>query len=467
MLRLFHRRSPFPERAAKLAWPALIALVAIVTVAGCGGGTEAATATPVSTPEHTPTLVPTPDPLAAKVWDTAVMLAERMSPRESGTEEELRAAEFFSGRFSGWGYEVSLQEFVAVEVTAATRLGVRDREWLWIDESFFPDHWQDGKALIFALPLDPSSRAAEAYSVTGELEYAGLGAEQDMEGVDLTDRIALIEGGGGITLREKVEQAWEAGAAAAVIFNEKQNGGPTWERIYQETSIPAIGVGNREGRELVSMLGKGSNLEVEVLKAPLSPQPSRNVIAQINNDMEDDETLIVGAHYDTTPDSPGANDNGSGVAVAMVVAEELADDDLPFDLRFVLFGSEETGLNGSFAYVGGLGERETDHILAMINLDVVGAGDLTGIVSEGLVDLTLETAREIDMELDIVDLPAGYGADHLPFLIAGIDTIFLFADDVTYINSPLDTLEHLETEPLAQAAEFTLAIIERLAEREG
>ena len=54
--------------------------------------------------------------------------------------------------------------------------------------------------------------------------------------------------------------------------------------------------------------------------------------------------LIIGAHYDTTPNSPGANDNGSGVAAALVVAEELSDDELPFDLRFVLFGSEEIGL---------------------------------------------------------------------------------------------------------------------------
>ena len=97
-------------------------------------------------------------------------------------------------------------------------------------------------------------------------------------------------------------------------------------------------------------------MTVEVRKRPLPPRPSRNVIAELNNKVEDDEVLVLGAHYDTSPGSPGANDNGSGVAVLTVLAQELADDELPFDLRLVLFGSEEIGLNGSFAYLKGLGQ---------------------------------------------------------------------------------------------------------------
>ena len=268
-----------------------------------------------------------------------------------------------------------------------------------------------------------------------------------------------------MSLREKVEGAGEAGAEAAVIFNEEPNAGASWGRVYQDTRIPAIGIGNREGRGLLRALETGGNLDVRVSKSPLAQQPSRNVVAEMNNDIEDDETLVIGAHYDTTPNSSGANDNGSGVAAALVVAEELSDDELPFDLRFVLFGAEEIGLNGSFAYVGGLGEGESENILAMINLDVVGTGELTGIGSEGMVELAVETAADIGFDLGTVDLGAGYGSDHIAFMLAGIDVIFLFADDVTYINSPLDTLEHLQPEPLAQSVELTLEIIERLAEQ--
>ena len=421
-----------------------------------------ATLVPVQTPAEAPT--PTPDPLAQKVWDTAVMLAEELSPRESATEEELRAAEYLAGRFSGWGYDVGLQDFEAVEISRATRLvvtGPGDAV-----EGLSRLGYREGdRVWMFAFPVDPSSLAAEGYEVEGQMAYAGRGTEEDFSGVDLKGKIALIEGGGGVSLREKVEGAGEAGAAAAVIFNEEPNAGASWDRIFRDTRIPAIGIGNREGRGLLRALETGGGLEVRVSKSPLAQQPSRNVVAELNNDIEDDETLIIGAHYDTTPNSPGANDNGSGVAAALVVAEELSDDELPFDLRFVLFGAEEIGLNGSFAYVGGLGEGESENILAMINLDVVGTGELTGIGTERMVELAVETAADIGFDLGTVDLGAGYGSDHIAFMLAGIDVIFLFADDVTYINSPLDTLEHLQPEPLAQSVELTLELIGRLAEQ--
>ena len=464
------------SRVPRLVLFVLAGLLALAVLVGCGGGepsvsptstpvpTIAPTATlaPVQTPTEAPT--PTPDPLAQKVWDTAVMLAEELSPRESATDEELRAAEYFAGRFSGWGYEVGLQEFEAVEISGATRLvvlGPGDAV-----EGLSRLGYRDGdRVWMFAFPVDPSSLAADGYEVEGQMAYAGRGTGEDFSGVDLKGKIVLIEGGGGVSLREKVEGAGEAGAEAAVIFNEEPNAGASWGRVFRDTRIPAIGIGNREGRGLVRALETGGNVEVRLSKAPLSPLPSRNVVAVLNNDIEDDETLVIGAHYDTTPDSPGANDNGSGVAAALVVAEELSDDELPFDLRIVLFGAEEIGLNGSFAYVGGLGEGESENILAMINLDVVGTGVLTGIGSESMVELAVEAAESIGIELGVVDLPAGYGSDHIAFRLAGIEVIFLFADDVTYINSPQDTLEHLQIEPLAQSVELTLEIVERLAEQ--
>lgn len=165
----------------------------------------------------------------------------------------------------------------------------------------------------------------------------------------------------------------------------------------------------------------------------------------------------------TSPGSPGANDNGSGVAVLTVLAQELADDELPFDLRLVLFGAEEIGLNGSFAYLEGLGQEEKDRTMAMINLDSVGAGTVTVIGSQVMVDIALEAADAIDLSLRIVELSGMYAGDHLPFINAGIDSITIWADDITYINTPQDTLKRLQPEPLAQATELTLEIVEQLA----
>ena len=192
-----------------------------------------------------------------------------MSPRESATDEELRAAEYLAGRFSGWGYEVGLQDFEAVEIGGATRLVVIGPEDAVAGLSRL-GYREGDRVWMFAFPVDPSSLAADAYEVEGAMAYAGRGTGEDFSGVDLKGKIALIEGGGGVSLREKVEGAGEAGAEAAVIFNEEANAGASWGRVYQDTRIPAIGIGNREGRGLVRALETGSNLDVRGLQITVS-----------------------------------------------------------------------------------------------------------------------------------------------------------------------------------------------------
>lgn len=457
------------SRIVRITLLALAGLLTFALVVGCGGAEPAPTLTAVptieptvavvETPEILPEATSTPEELAEKAWDTAVMLAEELSPRESATEEELRAAEWLAGRFSGWGYEVELEEFEAIELFGAVSLMIRVPEVSDVGRILL-GRAPGEEVWMFAFPVDPSTRRAEGYEVEGTLAYAGQGTADDLSGVDLSGKIVLIETGGGIALEDKVEGATESGAEAVVLFSE----GVVWDRIFEETSIPVIAVGADEGAGLARVVQGGAEIEARVDKEPIELQPSRNVIAELNNDIEDDEVLVVGAHYDTTPETQGANDNGSGMAVVLTIAEELADDELPFDLRFVLFGAEEIGLNGSFEHVGGLEEDELDRIMAMINLDVVGTGDLTAIGSDSMVEYAVETGAGIGIEVLSFELPPGYGSDHVAFILAGVDAVFLFADDVTYINSPADTLEHLEFEPLSQATELTLEMIERLAE---
>lgn len=61
--------------------------------------------------------------------------------------------------------------------------------------------------------------------------------------------------------------------------------------------------------------------------------------------------LIVGAHYDTVPGSPGADDNGSGVAALLELARIFGDRPISHRLKLVLFDQEEIGLRGSRAFV--------------------------------------------------------------------------------------------------------------------
>ncbi len=83
--------------------------------------------------------------------------------------------------------------------------------------------------------------------------------------------------------------------------------------------------------------------------------------------------VVVGAHLDAVPGSPGANDNGAGVAVLLGLARHLRDRPWNVTVELCFFDQEEQGLVGSRVYVA----RDTapDRHLAMVNLDVVGSGE--------------------------------------------------------------------------------------------
>ncbi len=88
------------------------------------------------------------------------------------------------------------------------------------------------------------------------------------------------------------------------------------------------------------------------------------------------DIVLIGAHYDSVFGSPGANDNGSGVAALLALARRFAGTHHARTLRFVAFVNEEphyfqTSQMGSFVYAARCRERG-DPIEAMISLETIG-----------------------------------------------------------------------------------------------
>jgi Peptidase family M28 len=88
------------------------------------------------------------------------------------------------------------------------------------------------------------------------------------------------------------------------------------------------------------------------------------------------EIILIGAHYDSVFGSPGANDNGSGMAAMLALARRFAGRRTEHTLRFVAFVNEEppnflSGRMGSFVYAGRCKARG-DQISAMISLETIG-----------------------------------------------------------------------------------------------
>ena len=84
-----------------------------------------------------------------------------------------------------------------------------------------------------------------------------------------------------------------------------------------------------------------------------------------------DRRIVVAAHYDTVPQSPGADDNASGVAVLIELAHLLKNAELNCDIEFVSYDAEETGFLGSWHHAGTLKKQKID-VVCMLCLDLVG-----------------------------------------------------------------------------------------------
>ena len=88
------------------------------------------------------------------------------------------------------------------------------------------------------------------------------------------------------------------------------------------------------------------------------------------------EILLIGAHYDTVMGSPGANDNGSGVAAMLEIARHIASTEIDRTVRFVAFVNEEAPFffsrqMGSRVYARAARKR-CDNIRFMVSLETIG-----------------------------------------------------------------------------------------------
>lgn len=105
-------------------------------------------------------------------------------------------------------------------------------------------------------------------------------------------------------------------------------------------------------------------------------QSTANIIAEIPGTTKAQEIVVVGAHYDSVLDCPGANDNSSGVAAMLEIANALAKEKFTRTVRFVAFTNEELPFfrsddMGSYRYAAEC-KRRGDNIVAMLSLETIG-----------------------------------------------------------------------------------------------
>ncbi len=135
-------------------------------------------------------------------------------------------------------------------------------------------------------------------------------------------------------------------------------------------------------------------------------------------------TVVIGAHSDAVEHSPGANDDGSGVAVLLELVRTLKSEKLRHTFICCFFDEEEDGLIGSAEFVHRYLAK--DH-LAMINLDIEGTGNevYVGPVGGGDDDLIMKYihAARASTHYAYEENEAYPGSDYASFASAGLENI--------------------------------------------
>ncbi len=106
--------------------------------------------------------------------------------------------------------------------------------------------------------------------------------------------------------------------------------------------------------------------EVQSIKT----QDTLNLVAELRGTVTSNNIFVVGGHYDTVEDSPGADDNASAVAGMLEIARVLAKTSLVTTVQFVAFDNEEKELLGSGLYVQSLKDQGKE-VIGMISLEMI------------------------------------------------------------------------------------------------
>ena len=231
---------------------------------------------------------------------------------------------------------------------------------------------------------------------------------------------------------------------------------------------------------------------------------AKNLVVEFHGSKQPDKIIVIGAHYDTQANAPGADDNGSGVAGLLEVARLLRGKSFVRTIRYVAFVNEEppyfhSQTMGSLVYAKRCRERE-ENILGMVAFEMIGCysnqkgsqqyprpfnlvfpsrGNFIGFISNassasflrqciGLFRKSASFPSEGAVCPDRIP-DAGF-SDHWSFWQQGYPAIMVTDTAYfrnTYYHTPEDTADKLDFECIARVVQGLAGMVEGLAGAEG
>ena len=342
------------------------------------------------------------------------VLASDIGIRLAGTPGERAAADHLLDVARELGVEAHDESFaMRARVVGAQELSVR-----------IGDGWQSFPCSLFS-----STPGTDGEWQTGDLVVL---TPTDYERDDLSwvRGKAVIHLGTHIASRAAYQRLMQAGPACLLMVDTRYPGAtPLADGMFPEYTaaigaVPTLNVAHQDAWAWVAQGATAARWRVE---GGMKPATSQNVIIDLPGTDLADEIVYASAHHDTQADSPGADDNGSGVVGVLELARLLQPRPRRRSIRLISFGAEEQLSVGSAAYVRRHREEIASRGCCMYNLDSYGS-------HLGWLQLYVNAHPDFeasfrpffhaaDLRYQVITSVVPY-ADHFPFIAAGVPGVF-------------------------------------------
>lgn len=450
------------------------------------------------------------------------LASDELKGRKSGEAGDLLAAEYIRAKFRNAGLELmynngfqKLGLVTSAEIGEGNKLTVNGINFE-VEKHFLP----------YAFSANTS--------VTADLVFAGYGLEVDRDSLQWNDYkdvdvagkwVLALQGDPDLenpqspyiefsSERSKALFASDRKAAGLILvagkkFSETdQLSSLIFDKNSARYSIPVIQVTREVANKIlaesnstienleteIDSLNKTMNLKLNVTVSVTAnvnqkETETRNVVALLPGTDKNlkNEYVIVGAHFDhlgmggpgsgsrvtdTLAVHNGADDNASGVAAVIQLAEKLAAEKKnKRSIIFVAFGAEEMGLVGSKEFTN-KPPVETEKMVGMFNFDMVGRLDnTTKALSIGGTQTSKETEailNDLNTGFELAFSPEGVGpSDHASFYLQNIPVFFISTGAHSDYHTPLDDAELINYEGTKKVADYSYLVISEVANRES
>jgi aminopeptidase YwaD len=391
------------------------------------------------------------DPLEVKLQQHLRHLCVEIGPRPSGSPGNARAAEYIEGVFRQAGLEVE-------------RLGYECPAWnegnTWLE--------CDGKTL---------PAAANAYSPPCDVTAStvALGTIAELEAAALEGRIGILYGD--LTRSPLSPKSWflkserdahivqllEDKKPAALITVQARAG--DLERVIEdwEFAIPSASVNAQSGLALLQQNEPPLHLRIDSQR---STGYTNNIVAHKNGRRDRSARIVLCAHYDTKIDTPGASDNGGGVAALLALAQLLGTREHALGLEWIAFTGEESLPMGDAIYVQRY-ESQFAQIVTAINMDGVGqrlaANNITTIASAP--HFHDHVAALVQCYRGVVWVDPWPESNHSSFTWRGVPAVALSSGGARLAHLRADTVEWVSPSKLAEVVRLVADIVKSLQDK--